>query len=217
MILLADNDIVLKLAQCDLIDSLDEILQVAADQILIPSTARFQLMPRSEQKALAKCGNAETITRLQRFLALASDVPVVQDLELLLTMSQIPDIDAGEQQLFATLASAADSTLLTGDKRALRAVLANRGQIAQVHAGLVDSVITFESALLLSLDVFGFPVLKQKLLACPKPDKMLQLVLRPDMSEAVLAECLVSYTREFYPLLANKERLPEALRNNPLA
>lgn len=217
MILLADNDIVLKLAQCDLLDTLDEILQVPADQILIPSTARFQLMPRNEQKALTKCGNTETMARLQRFLAAASDVPVVQDLELLLTMSQIPDIDSGEQQLFATVASAGDSTLLTGDKRALRAVLANQEQIAQVHSGLVDRVITFESALLLSLDVFGFSVLKQKLLSCPKPDKMLQLVLRPDMSEAALTDCLVSYTREFSPLLASKERLPDALRDDPLA
>lgn len=217
MILLADNDIVLKLAQCDLIDSLDEVLQVPSDQILIPSTARFQLMPKSDQKALAKCGNAETVVRLQRFLAVASDVPVVEDLDLLLTMSQIPDIDAGEQQLFATVASIGESTLLTGDKRALRAVLANQGQIAKVHAGLVDSVITFESALLLSLNVFGFPVLKQKLLSCPKPDKMLQLVLRPDMSEAALTDCLVSYTREFAQLLANKDRLPDALSEVPSA
>ena len=213
MIVLADNDIILKLAQCDLLDSLDVILGVNNHEILISTTARFQLMPKNTQKELSKCGNDETVARVKRFLLVAKDVPVVNDLDLLVRLSDIPGIDSGEQQLFASTATVDGSLLITGDKKALRAVALNQATIEVVYKALLGNVITFESALLLALQTYGFPVLKQKLLACPKPDKMLQLVLRPDMTEAALSECLVSYTKEFFAMLASKDRLPESLRS----
>lgn len=212
MIVLADNDIILKLAQCDLLDSLADLLGTDIENIYIPTTARYQLIPKNPQKLLSKCGNEETVARLQKFLAVAKDVPEIKNLDLLSRLTEIPNIDGGEQQLFAACVTDDKSILITGDRNALRAVISGKDYIPEVHAGLIDRVVTFESALLLALNFFGFAVLKQKLLACPKPDGVLKHVLRPHMTEADLLECLVSYTREASLFLANKDRLPAELR-----
>lgn len=211
MIVLADNDIILKLAQCDLLDSLSELLGEKIEEIFIPSTAKYQLLSKSHEKALVKCGNEETVSRIKRFLEVAQDVPAIENLELLSRLAQTPGIHAGEQQLFAA-SIGNDSLLLTGDRNALRAVLASKAANSDLHDALIDSVVTFESALLLALEIYGFVVLKQKLLACPKPDGVLKLVLRSDMTEHALKECLVSYSKEVTTLLAFKDRLPSELR-----
>lgn len=211
MIVLADNDIILKLAQCDLLNSLPELLGAEIEDIFVSTTAKYQLLPKNTEKLLAKCGNEETVTRLQEFLESVKDVPAIQNVELLSRVSEIPNIDAGEQQLFVACVSDVGSILITGDRKALRAVAAGKDSVPELHAGLIDRVVTFESALLLSLNLFGFAVLKQKLLACPKPDGVLKQVLKPNMAEDDLRECLVSYTREAAVYLANKARLPPEL------
>lgn len=208
MIVLADNDVILKLAQCDLLDALSHLLAAPIGDIYISSTAKFQLLPKNPQKALAKCGNEASLERVTRFLAAAQTVPVVANLALLARMAEIPGIDGGEQQLFAAAVELAPATLLTGDRRALGAVLGAQGQIPEVYQSLVDQVLTFESALLLALHCFGFEVLKGKLLALPKLDGVLKYVVKPSMQEADLVECLVSYSREVWVFLAYKDRLP---------
>ena len=212
MIVLADNDIILKLAQCDLLDSLADLLGTSIENIYIPTTAKFQLLPKNSEKALSKCGNEETITRIKRFLESAKDIPEVENLDFLSKLSEIPDIHPGEQQLFAASLATEELLLITGDRNALRAVISNKETISELHDALIDKVVTFASALLLSLNVYGFVVLKQKLLSCPKPDGVLKLVLRSDMTEADLSECLVSYSKEIAVFLTSKNRLPEALR-----
>ncbi|CAG1022397.1 hypothetical protein MTYM_01689 [Methylococcales bacterium] len=69
-----------------------------------------------------------------------------------------------------------------------------------IASALRERVVTIESAVLL-----GFAIIKQKLLGSPKPDAMLRLVMKPDMREPDLSECLRSYSREVQPLLAFRE------------
>jgi len=76
---------------------------------------------------------------------------------------------------------------------------------------LRERVVTFESALLLALRKLGFAIVKQKLLGSPKPDNLLRLVLKPDMREADLAECLRSYSWEVEPLLLFRNLLFNAV------
>lgn len=212
MIILADNDIILKLAQCDLLESLPQLLGAPIEHIFATPTAKFQLLPKKPERLLNKCGNQETVCRLKEFLEAVKDIPAIENLELLTRIAGIPNIDPGEQQLFVACASNATSTLISGDRKALRAVTANKESVPELHEGLIGKVITFESALLLALSELGFAVLKQKLLACPKPDGMLKQVLRQDMTEENLRECLISYTREASIFLAAKDRLPPDLQ-----
>jgi hypothetical protein len=207
VIVLADNDLILKLAQCDLLEDLPELLGESAEQVFITPTARYQLLPKRAKKALAKCGNEETLTRVQNFLVVASDIPAVKDHALLATLECIDKIDVGEALLFAAAVELHNLMLMTGDRKALSALLANEAQLPTVTAALREKVVTFESAVLLALHKLGFAIVKQKLLSSPMPDAMLRLVIKPDMREIDLRECLQSYSREVEPLLAFRDLL----------
>jgi hypothetical protein len=207
MIVVADNDLILKLAQCDLLKDIHVLLGLEdPTQIFVLPTARFQLIPKSEQKALNKAGSAVVLDAIKLFLQQTNELPHIGDESLLNSLEGIAGIDGGEQLLLASMTENDTSILATGDKRALKAVVANQ-QLAAVYESLCDRVLTFESALLLALVQFGFPNLKQRLLGNPKPDGVLRLVLKAEMNEGDLVDCLVSYCKEHFQFLTCKARL----------
>ncbi|MDD5322140.1 MAG: hypothetical protein PHD43_16320 [Methylococcales bacterium] len=214
MIVLADNDIILKLAQCDLLDVLPDILDWQGTEIFITSAAKYQLLPKKPDKALSKCGNEETLARLTAFLETTQTLPAVKNTSLLAQLENIDDIDGGEKFLFAAAVETENPLLITGDKRALRALLEHQDQLPTVFSGLQNAVVTFESAILLAMRLVGFAIVKQKLLGSPKPDGMLRLVLKGETGEADFIEGLCSFSKEIIPLLAFKHHLPQSL-NQP--
>lgn len=205
MILLADNDIILKLAQCDLLGSFVGLLGEPAERVFITPTAKYQLLPKKNSKAIDKCGDEATVRRVRDFLESTNEIPGIKDEGLLTLLHSIDKIDSGEALLFAAAVELPNPILATGDRNALRALLAQEALLASVVEALRDNVVTFESALLLALHRNGFASVKQKLLDSPKPDGMLRLVLKPDMHESNLCECLRSYLREVDSLLRFRE------------
>jgi len=205
LILLADNDIILKLAQCDLVGGFSELLGEPAEQVYITPTATYQLLPKKMAKAIDKCGDEATVRRVRDFLESANEIPQIKDASLLTVLHRIDKIDSGEALLFAAAVELPNPILATGDRNALRALLAQETLLASVVEALRDNVVTFESVLLLALHRNGFASVKQKLLNSPKPDGMLRLVLKSDMRESNLSECLRSYLREVAPLLRFRE------------
>lgn len=215
MIVLADNDLVSKLAKCDLLKSLPDILEVPIEEIFIAPAARYQLLPKNPEKALAKYGNQETVERVRKFLESVKDIQQAADQQLLVRLSAVPKIDPGEQLLFASCMANENALLLTGDRNALNA-LAGTNELSDVYRSLAGRVITFESALLIATKILGFDVVKAKLLAYPgKKDGVLNLVVREDMVESNLEECLVSYSRSVAHFLASRVRLPASLFEAP--
>ncbi|WP_272578463.1 hypothetical protein [Providencia sp. PROV260] len=207
MIVLSDNDVILKLAQCDLLQYLPDILSENPNDIYVSPTAKFQLLPKSPEKAIRKCGTKEIYERVERFL---NDVRIIDEIkneQLLRELEEIPHIDIGEQQLLASCVEKPESLFMTGDKRCLKAVMEHQNIVATVHARLINSVVTFESALLLSVELLGFSNFLTQIKHNPKMDGMLNLAMRSTEHEQV-CECLFSYTRDFYDYLAFKERLP---------
>ena len=211
MIVLADNDIILKLAQCDLLECLPEILGEEWSEIFVTPTAKYQLLPKNREKALNKCGNEETLERLTSFLGTTKILPEIQDSTLLAQLEDIDGIHGGEKFLFAVAVELPNPILITGDRRALGALIEHQNRLSSIFATLQNSVITFETAILLAMQKLGFAIVKQKLLGSPKPDKMLRLVLKNETREADLIECLCSYSKEVTPLLAFKQHLPPSL------
>jgi hypothetical protein len=147
-------------------------------------------------KALSKCGNEETLARLTAFLDTTQTLPVVKDEALLAQLEDIDGIDGGEKFLFAAAVETENPLLITGDKRALKALLEHQDQLPTVFSVLQNAVITFESAILLAMHKFGFAIVKQKLLGSPKPDGMLRLVLKSETGEADFVEGLCSFSKE---------------------
>ncbi|WP_145521847.1 hypothetical protein [Yersinia aldovae] len=208
MILLSDNDVILKLAQCSLLHRIDEILNAPLHEILVSPTAKFQLMPKKTEKAIAKCGSTAIYEGIGIFLDRVGEIPVVQDFALVEKLGQTPNIDVGEQQLLAACVETPDMLFMTGDKRCLEAVNNNCVELNVVHHRLMNSVITFESSILLAVDAFGFNHVKPCLQQNPKPDGMLRIALRGDPQEDHVCDCMFSFTKSVYNYLAYKDRLP---------
>ena len=105
MIVLADNDIILKLAQCDLLEVIPDSLGQEWTEVFITDTAKYQLLPKNPAKALSKCGNEETLARLTAFLETTQTLPAVNDTALLAQLEDINDIDGGEKFLLLGFAA----------------------------------------------------------------------------------------------------------------
>jgi hypothetical protein len=208
VIVLSDNDIVLKLAQCDLLRYLPDILMEDPEGIYVSPTARFQLLPKSSDKALKKCGSKQIYQNIQTFLDSVKVIDEIKDDALLNQLGSIPHIDVGEQQLLASCVENPGSLFMTGDRRCLHAVMENQMLVTAVHARLINSVITYESALLLSVVMLGFENVYKQLQTNPSPDSMLRLAMRSSQPEEVCG-CIFSFTRPLYDYLAYKDRLPD--------
>lgn len=206
MIVLSDNDVILKLARCNLLSQLPVIFNQPPEQIFINPTARFQLLPRSADKAIRKCGSQEIFERIGEFIGTVQDIPEVQNTQLIELLGGVPGIDVGEQLLLASCMENPDAIFMTGDRRCLSAVLDNQPALAAVHQRLIDAVVTFESSLLLCVNGLTQAHVYAQLLTNPMPDGMLRMALGNAGNS--MCECIFSYTREFYDYLAFKDRLP---------
>lgn len=214
MIVLADNDIILKLAQCDLLECLPDIVQQQWNEIYVSPNAKYQLLPKSDTKRESKCGNKETLDRLTNFLSTVKNIPQVRNTALLSKLADFEGIDGGEKFLFAAATEIPQSLLITGDKRALLALIHHQMHFPTVYDALQDNVIIFESAILLAIFQYGFAIIKQKLLDSPRPDGVLRLILKNEIDENDFVDCLVSYSRAVEPLLAYKQNLPPFIKQS---
>lgn len=208
MIILSDNDIILKLAQCGLLSDLPSILEIKDSDFRINSSAKYQLLsPKKPDKAIAKCGSRAIYDNLEKFINSTAIIEEIKDRDILTSLGGIAHIDPGEQQLIASCVENNGSILMTGDKNCLNAIQSNQDLLTVVNKSLMDSVITLESALLLSIEKLGFDYVIEKINNGKVSDGMLKLALREKECTG-FCECLFSFTSQFYGYLAFKDRLP---------
>ena len=187
MIILADNDIVHKLACCDLLNSfLEWIGSPPAEVWVIPS------IPFVLRKKLKN--NPEALACLDAFLLKTQAIPEAS-IELLERYEQL---DEGERQMLAVLVEDQRITrLVTGDKRALR-------QIAGMASGDLNLSLRLsqtrtdclESVMLGLMDHFGYPVINDKASLGVDSDKVLKMTFGPARSETHAREVLSVYLEE---------------------
>lgn len=126
----------------------------------------------------------------------------------------VPGIDAGEAVLLATIAATAGARLLTGDKRALRALAAMAPSVRSSYAG---RILLVEQVLLGVLDARGLDWLREHV--CPEKDvdKTVSMVMgsRCDAPEQSVREGLASYLNEMR-LLCEPSILSKVLRAESL-
>ncbi|ORJ23735.1 hypothetical protein O1V64_04255 [Rouxiella badensis] len=206
MIVLSDNDVILKLAQCNLLSQLPVIFNQPPEQIFINPAARFQLLPRNIENAIRKFGGQNVYEQVDAFIATVQDIPEVQNTQLIELLGSVPGIDVGEQLLLASCIENPEAIFMTGDRRCLSAIVANQPALDVIHQRLMDAVITFESSLLLCVNGLTQARVYAHLMANPLPDGMLRMALAN--AGHTMCECIFSYTREFYDYLAFKDRLP---------
>ncbi|MBX3648872.1 MAG: hypothetical protein KF853_13535 [Rhodocyclaceae bacterium] len=141
MTLFIDNDALLKLASYDLLDTALTMFNIRPEDIHVLATARYALLPAKDR--LRHCKIEECASRLESFLAKATKLtPDGLNVGMLDALTSKPGIDPGEALMLGTAASAPDSHIITGDKRALEALQAGKGldDVCEALAGRVLSL-----------------------------------------------------------------------------
>jgi hypothetical protein len=197
VIVLADNDVLLKLACCDLYGELLAAFGVTTADVLILNTARFVLDTRKVRTRL----DAASMDRLRAFLAAVQDVTIAPDPVEQVALAEQPRIDAGEAVLFSVAPLVPDSLLATGDKRSLLSLTeaaTTNAVCAGLCARLAGKVVCFEQIIHRIVDHHGFESVRAKLIAGRESDRVLAILLGSglDASEATVREGLASYVND---------------------
>jgi hypothetical protein len=165
---LLDSDAARKICQYRLLHELAGALGCALDDFAVLPQLKFQLCLAKANKALAKLGSQEAVDLATQLIAAASEVVVVaESANPVLGLSR-PDLDHGEVTLLAALHGDADSSLVSGDKRAFVALSKVNG-IPIVDA-LWARLICLEEALYLILQHAEFQGVSDKVRSAPAVD-----------------------------------------------
>jgi hypothetical protein len=173
LILLSDNDIIIKLACCELLDEFVKSFGAAESDFRVLASARFKVSPKNKQMVaehgiVAVQRAHEFICRLQ-----VIEVPADSDDERLALAR--PGIDPGEQILFSASRNYPKFSILTGDKNSLRTLLSAL-KIDSVKKRLAGRVECFEAIMLKILTKPKFALLLPRIVAGAKCDTALQVV-----------------------------------------
>lgn len=194
MTLLLDVDAVSKLSHWQLLPELPMLLgrdwvDMSTITSLKPRTARAIVAP--DGKLFHTCEAAETaLTALNLMPPLATPSPTA-----LGAFQDVAGIDPGEALLFALASEESGCEILTGDKRAIRALAA---MPAPLRASLQGRILIVEQVVYLALQRFGLEWLRQRV--CPQKgiDTAISIVMgsQCDASEASVMDGLRSYVAE---------------------
>lgn len=196
MIVLADNDLLFKLAQCDLFAEFLSAFGVTIADIRILKLARYSTTSKKHRKRIGD----DSFARLAAFLASVADIPVEPYPAYIAALTDHTDknIDAGEAALFAVSPLIPDSVIMTGDKKSLTG-LTEAGVTDAVcrtlGAALAGRVFCFEQVLSRILTHVGFDAIRDRLIRGRECDGGLAQWLGSglDATEAVFRDGLTSY------------------------
>lgn len=200
MICLADNDIILKLACCDLLSEAVAALGVTLDDVLVLNSAVHKLLsPKKPGKGRVKQGEAE-YERLRVFFDSVRVIDRAPPPDELFAFNDVLGIDTGEAVLFSATGVYADCLLATSDKRSLIALCGAGGEICgRVRERLKGRVICFEQTILRILDRVGFAPVLAKVVPSRHCDTALRAVFGSGLSATETGVCvgLSSYIEDF--------------------
>jgi hypothetical protein len=187
MIILADNDIIHKLACCELLDSFLEWIESPPAVVWVIPSIPFVLRKKLKN-------NPTALACLEAFLLKTRPIPEAS-MDLLERYEQL---DEGERQMLAVLVEDQRITrLVTGDKRALRQIAGMVSGDAPLSSRLSQTrTDCLESVMLGLMDHFGYPVINGKASLGVDSDKVLKMTFGPARSEAHAREVLGVYLKE---------------------
>ena len=202
MILVADNDALLKLNAYALWDDACAVLGVSAADVRTLVEAPYVLRRyRGQAKKQSQYG-ADGIDRALVAVERAAPVDLPEDLserDALLDGARRlnpvkPPIDPGEALLFAAAASRAEFYLTTGDKRALLA-LHGLPEASPICEGLAGRVLCVEHILLKLVEARGLDHVRPLVRAVPACDAAIRMAFGSSVpaSEGSVLEGLRSY------------------------
>lgn len=172
MPLFFDNDIVHKLARCNLLDETSKLCTDDTKNISLLGSLRFRFnLHKGGAAALSKCGNQETVDRMIKFCASCSEIAPPTDHDTLALLSEIQHIDDGEAIMFASALESQNVLLFSGDKRAIRALSSHKGFSKKFHEGL----ICLEHLFINHIQAYGFEYINTRMNPARECDTVLKM------------------------------------------
>ena len=202
MICLADNDIIHKLAACDLLDDALAALSLARTDVYVLPTAKykFRITQRSSAQGERRYGT-EVFVRIRDFLASVREIDVPGLPTELQLLAGVDGIDPGEAVLFSATAQFNQYLLATGDKSSLRA-LASTPVCRPIAQHLCGHVICLEQIVKRVIQHCGFSYVKDKVTPARACDTALRVAFGSgsDATEPSVLAVLDSYINELRSL-----------------
>jgi hypothetical protein len=196
-----DNDIILKLATCNLFEDTLTSFEIDYSQVKIIETAKYKI--RSLQKQTNKRQyrssqyNLESALNITKSCSTISEQEVNQD--LLKVLENIEGIDLGEAILISYVSYLNQqeklSYLLTGDKRCLKAL--SQSNLTNFIKPLEGKFWCLEQLILKNIYAFGFEFVKKKVLPVNYCDTTLKVIFSSELTtEEHSKEALISYLNQ---------------------
>ncbi len=197
-----DNDYLLKIAACDLIEETLVLFALAPSDIYVLPTAKYKLRKDARGNLSEKYG-VDGLARAVAFLETVLEAPDIDNEETAL-LKEAKDlqsgkelIDAGERVLLASSTQLDAFLFMTGDKRCLEG-LAGAESCKTVHARHLRKVVCIEQTLLLLIESIGFDRVRQKAVPAYECDKALRSAFGSGMlsSESNVKIALQAYVSD---------------------
>lgn len=199
MIYLSDDDIVEKLAVCDLLDDTLTSFDATRHDVHVIPTLWHRIGGNGRRKAEKRLGT-DAVARILEFL---DGVQVIrtysaEDHRLL---DDVVSIDPGETILLSATSAYTDYRLLTGDKRCLRA-LALSPECQIIARRIQGRVVCFEQVVCRLIGHFGFDHVLGKVVPVLSCDTALRAAFGSGMqsTESNAVACLRNYISELRAL-----------------
>ncbi len=198
MTLYLDNDVISKLAACDLLNDAILTLGKTTDDVRILSTLKFRYGltdPRRRAKRERELGS-ETLGRIDAFVKATGEIEPADPVHLQ-AFKDVLAIDPGEAQLFSSAVADANGLVVTGDKRSIISL-----STATTCVGIADAlkgrVICFEQLMKQIIAVHGFDTTKRKVVPAVDCDTALRSAFGSglDAKEEQVLRVLNSYVDE---------------------
>ncbi|WP_434119925.1 hypothetical protein [Pseudomonas fortuita] len=204
MIVLADNDVLVALAQCDLVDEALTVLDCSFADCYVLGEAPFSLYLNNPGKCLDKrLGNPAAFDRLCQMVDSCQKLGAAQEnIDLLEQLMVLDGVHDGELQLTLHAenlhSQSTNFTLTTGDKNFLSAIYESDCELAK--AILYQRVECLESLLVKAIGIFGHGHITSKVAYgketttnAKKFDTVLNMAFGNGRAEQHTLDCLNNY------------------------
>lgn len=205
---LLDSDAAKKLAQYDLLGYLTNAYQCELSDIAILPQLKFQLKLNNPTAALRKLGSEDAVIAAHALITSATEVSITNTSANPFLALSSPDIDSGEQVLFAAIYERDEYELISGDKRAYIALSKIQDQV--VTEGIWSRLICLEEAVYAIVTTQDFSIASRKIRSRPDVDISLSIIFgrtTPNTLEDV-KKGLMSYLKDLAVNTQNKYILP---------
>lgn len=174
MILYVDNDVVIKLAEYEMLISFYDIVTQLGHNVHVLESLPFVVGVNNPERANKVFTSASSLEQVRQFLTMAQPARIVQasTLQVINSIDE-PNLDEGELTLIGCAIESVEPGFCSGDKRAIRAV--NNLVLTQTLTFNHCIIIILEHTLKILINAMNLGDVFERILRKPDVDKAVKL------------------------------------------